>query len=54
MPAFLVSLLVVVLILVLLQFILEAVALQEPARKIIWVVAIVIGVLWLLGAGFIK
>ena len=54
MPAFLVSLLIVILLLVLLQYILDAVALHDPARKIIWIVAIVISVLWLLGAGFIK
>ena len=48
MSGFVISLLVVVLLLVLLQYILEAVGLQEPARKIVWIVALVVGIIYLL------
>ncbi len=48
MPAFLINLLILVLILVILQWVLEAVGLEARARQIVWIVAIVIGVIWLL------
>jgi hypothetical protein len=49
MPAILVNLLILVLVLVLLQFLLDAVGLKDPAKNVIWVIAIIIGVIWLLG-----
>lgn len=48
MQPFLISLLIVVLVLWLIKVILDAVGLGEPATKIIWIVSIVIGVIWLL------
>lgn len=52
MDGFTMALLTVVLVLVLLQFILGAAKLKEPANQIIWVVAIVVAVLWLFGFRF--
>lgn len=48
MEGFVVALLTVVLLLVLLQFILDALGLEAGARKVIWVIAVVVSVVWLL------
>jgi uncharacterized membrane protein len=54
MNGFVYSLLVVVLLLVLLQYLLDAVGLADPARKIIWFIAVVVGVLYLVAPGVIR
>lgn len=52
MEAFATSLIIVILLLVLLQYILDAVKLEERARNIIWLIALFGGIIWLL-KGFI-
>ena len=49
MPAFLINLLILVLVLVLLQWLLDAVGLEGKAKSIIWVIAVIVGILWILG-----
>jgi len=48
MDSFLIALLTVVLVLVLIRYILDAVGLAEPANKIIWIVCVIVGVLYLI------
>jgi hypothetical protein len=48
MEGFVVTLLVAVLLLVLFQFILDAVGLEAGARKIIWFVAVIVAVIYVL------
>jgi uncharacterized membrane protein YvlD (DUF360 family) len=48
MPEFLIRLLIVVLALWLIQKLIEVVELKEPAPKIIWIVALVLGIIYLL------
>ena len=50
MPAILINLLILVLVLVILQWLLDAVGLEAKARSIIWVIAILLGLMWLFKA----
>ena len=49
MEGLILGILVVIVVLVLIQFLLDKVGLAEPARGILWIVAIVLSLLWLLG-----
>lgn len=48
MPGILVSLLIAVLCLVLFQYLLDAVGLSDPAKKVLWVIAVVLAIIYVL------
>lgn len=53
MPGLLVSLLVAVLVLVLVKYVLEAFDLPEPARKVLWIIAVVVAVWYVIDPSII-
>lgn len=51
MPGILISLLIAIVFLLLVQFILDSIGLKEPARKILWIIAIVVAIWYVIDPG---
>lgn len=49
MPVILVNLLILVLVLYLLQLLLNVIGLEPQVKNIVWIIAIILGILWLFG-----